>query len=113
MSFSLAGIFAVLLNAIQPFLALILIILAVLVAVQLVARLRHYRAKAHHCIPAAIVALLTGLSVVWWLPLLTHSRLALVTTVVDWLALTAAALGVALLVWLVMHPLSYLVRGPR
>jgi len=83
MSFSLAGIFAVLSHAIQPFVALILIILAVLIAVQLVARLRSYRTKAHHCKPAMIVALLAGLSAVWWLPMLTHSQLGFVTSIVD------------------------------
>lgn len=113
MSFSLAGIFAVLAHAIQPFMTLILTIMVVLIAVQLVARLRSYRTKTHHCMPALIVALLGGLSAVWWLPVLTHSQLGFVTTIVDWLALTAAALGIALLAWLVLHPLSYLIRGPR
>ncbi|WP_100638398.1 DUF5368 family protein [Marinobacter salexigens] len=113
MTFSLAGIFSVLSNAIQPFLVLILTILAVLVAVQFTARIRSYRTKAHQYMPAMIVALLVGASSVWWLPLLTHSQLAFVTTAIDWLALIAAALGVALLVWLVLHPLSYLIRGPR
>lgn len=113
MTFSLAGIFAVLSYAIQPFLLMIIAVLLALVVVQLVARLRQYRSTSHRCRPAAIVALLAGLSTVWWLPALTHSRLALVTSVVDWLALIAAALGVALISWLVLHPLSYLVRGAR
>jgi hypothetical protein len=44
---------------------------------------------------------------------LTSSRLAFVATVTDWAALIAAALGVALIAWLVLHPLSYLIRGRR
>ncbi|GGE53512.1 hypothetical protein GCM10011533_02450 [Streptosporangium jomthongense] len=113
MTFSISGIFAVLSYAIQPFVTLILAVLAVLVIVQLVARSRHYRAGSHSCTPAAIVALLAGLATVWLLPMLTSSRVAFVTTVVDWLALIAASLGVALIVWLILHPLSYLVRGAR
>lgn len=113
MTFSLAGILAVLSYAIQPSLLMILAILFVLVVVQLVARLRQYRARSHRCRPTAIVSLLAGLSAIWWLPVLTHSRLALVTAIVDWVALIAVALGVALVTWLLLHPLSYLVRGPR
>ncbi|MDZ7851207.1 MAG: hypothetical protein U5L98_00795 [Halomonas sp.] len=113
MQFSLAGILAVLSHAIPPFLPLILAILALLVVAQLVSRLRGYRFADYHCLPAAIVALLAGLSTLWWLPMLTASRLAFVATATDWAALVAAALGVALITWLVLHPLSYLVRGPN
>ena len=113
MQFSLAGILVVLSHAIPPFLPLILSVLGVLVAVQLIARRRNYRSRAYRCMPAAIVAVLAGLSTSWWLPVLTQSRLAFVSTAVDWAALIAAALGVALVTWLVLHPLSYLVRDPR
>jgi ABC-type transport system involved in cytochrome bd biosynthesis fused ATPase/permease subunit len=113
MQFSLAGILAVLSHAIPPFLPLILAILALLVVAQLVGRLRGYRFTDYRCLPAAIVALLAGLSTLWWLPRLTGSRLAFVATAADWAALVAAVLGVALITWLVLHPLSYLVRGPR
>ncbi|MFP4136767.1 MAG: hypothetical protein ACLFSR_00250 [Halomonas sp.] len=113
MQFSLAGILAVLSHAIPPFLPLILAILALLVLAQLIGRLRGYRLTDYRCRPAGIVALLAGLSTLWWLPLLTSSRLAFVATVTDWAALIAASLGVALVTWLVLHPLSFLVRGPR
>lgn len=112
MQFSLAGILAVLSHAIPPFLPLILTILALLVVTQLVGRLRGYRLTDYHCRAAGIVALLIGISTLWWLPLLTHSRLAFVATATDWAALIAAATGVALVSWLVLHPLSYLARGP-
>lgn len=113
MQFSLAGILAVLSHAIPPFLPLILASLAVLVLAQLIARLRGYRMSGHHCRPSAVLALLAGLSTLWWLPLMTHSQLGFVATLTDWAALIAAALGVALISWLVVHPLSYLVRGSR
>lgn len=113
MTFSLAGILAVLSYALPPFLPLMLTVLVVLVLVQLLARRRNYRTGSYRSMPAAMVALLAGLATAWWLPALTHSRLVFVTTVIDWVALIAAALGVALVTWLVLHPLSYLVRGPR
>lgn len=113
MQFSLAGILAVLSYAIPPFLPLILAVLALLAVTQLIAHLRGYRLASYRCTPAALVALLAGLSALWWLPALTSSRLAFVATATDWAALIAAALGVALIAWLVLHPLSYLVRGPR
>ncbi|QFU02829.1 hypothetical protein FIU83_14380 [Halomonas sp. THAF5a] len=113
MNFTLSGILAVMSHAIPPFLPLILATLALLVVAQLVGRLRGYRFADYRCLPAGIIALLAGVSSLWWLPMLTHSRLGLVATVTDWAALVAAALGVALITWLVLHPLSYLVRGPR
>ncbi|MEQ5802977.1 hypothetical protein [Halomonas sp. H10-9-1] len=113
MTFSLAGILAVLSHALPPFLPLILAILAVLALAQLAGRLRGYRLIDYRCRAADGIALLVGLSTLWWLPVLTHSRLAFVATATDWAALIAAALGVALITWLVLHPLSYLVRGSR
>lgn len=113
MKFSFDGILAVLSHAIPPFLPLILAILALPVLAQLVGRLRGYRFSDYRSLPAAIVALLAGLSSLWWLPLLTHSQLAFVATITDWAALIAAVLGVGLITWLVLHPLSYLIRGPR
>ncbi|HSH49896.1 MAG TPA: DUF5368 family protein [Halomonas sp.] len=113
MNFTFSGIFSVLSQALPPFLPLILTLLAVLVLVQLIARRRSYRLSGHRCLPAGIVALLIGASALWWLPALTSSRLAFVATTVDWVALVAATLGIALFAWLVLHPLSYLVRGPR
>ncbi|MFO8152058.1 hypothetical protein [Thioalkalivibrio sp.] len=113
MKFTLAGIFAVMAHAIPPFLPLLLTILAVLVLAQLLGRLRGYRMTAHRYRPVAIVALVAGLSTLWWLPMATHSRLAFVATPTDWALLIAAALGVTLITWLVLHPLSYLMRGPR
>ncbi|WP_163574187.1 hypothetical protein [Halomonas faecis] len=111
MSFTLSGILAVLANALPPFLPLILAMVALLITVQLIGHLRGYRLVNHHCQLTAIVSLLVGISTLWWLPWLTHSRLAFVATLTDWAALIVAALGVAIVTWLVLHPLSYLVRG--
>ena len=113
MKFTLAGVFAVLSHAIPPFLPMILALLALLVLAQLPARLRGYRMTDHRYRPAAMIALLAGLSTLWWLPMATHSRLGFVATATDWTLLIAAALGVVLITWLVLHPLSYLVRGSR
>lgn len=113
MNFSISGIVAVLAQAIPPFLPLILALLAVLVLVQLAARIKHYAASGHRCLPAAVVAVVIGISAVWWLPLLTTSRLAFVNTTTDWIALCLAAVAIAIYAWLVLKPLSYLVRGTK
>ncbi|MGO2132486.1 MAG: hypothetical protein ACTH3D_06240 [Halomonas sp.] len=113
MNFSISGILAVLSQAIPPFLPLIIGLIAVLVIVQLVARMKRYGASGHRCLPAALVAVLIGASAFWWLPMLTNSRLAFVNTATDWAALCLAAVAIAIYAWLVLKPLSYLVRGTR
>ncbi|WP_027966627.1 hypothetical protein [Halomonas halocynthiae] len=111
MNFSISGIVAVLTQAIPPFLPLIFSLLAVLILVQLTARVKHYATSGHHCLAAALMAVLAGASAFWWLPLLTNSRLAFVSTVTDWAALCLAAVAIAIYAWLVLNPLSYLLRG--
>lgn len=111
MNFSLSGILAVMSHAVAPFVPLMLAVAVVLVLAQLAGRLRGYRLGRYHSRPVALIALLGGLSTLWWLPLVTHSQLDHVSTAPGWAALMAAALGVALLVWLTLHPLSYLLGG--
>ncbi|MBF8223151.1 hypothetical protein [Halomonas sp. 328] len=110
---TLSGVITILMYALAPFAWLIVLGLAVLLGVQLVAHLKGYRLFAYRCLGANLVALMIGLSTLWWLPLATHSRLAYVATVTDWVALIGAAIGVGMLAWLVLTPLSYLVRGRR
>ncbi|WP_346795414.1 hypothetical protein R5M92_08195 [Halomonas sp. Bachu 37] len=113
MNFSLTSILAVLSHALPPFLPLILSLVAALLTVQLIARLRGYRTGSHHCRPAGAAALLAGITSLWWVPMLSSSRLEFVTTATDWAALITVALGIVLASWLFLHPLSYLIRRPR
>lgn len=113
MNFSISGILAVLAQAIPPFFPLIFTLLTVLILVQLIARMKHYATSDHRCLPAALLAMIIGISTFWWLPLLTHSRLAFVNTITDWATLCLAAIAITIYAWLVLKPLSYLVRSTQ
>ncbi|EWH03315.1 hypothetical protein [Halomonas sp. BC04] len=108
---TIQGALTILMYALAPFLWLIVAGLALLVVIQLVARLRGYRALAYRCLGANLAALAVGLSGLWWIPAFTNSRLAYVATAFDWVALIGAMVGLAIAAWLVLHPLSYLLRG--
>ena len=108
---TIQGALTILMYALAPFLWLIVAGVALLVVIQLVARLRGYRALTYRCLGANLAALAVGLSGLWWIPAFTNSRLAYVATAFDWVALIGAVVGMAIAAWLVLHPLSYLLRG--
>lgn len=108
---TVTGALTILMYALAPFLWVIVAGLLLLGGIQIVAHLRGYRIHAHHCMAANIAAIAVGLTGLWWIPLLTHSRLAYVTSVFDWIALSGAVIGLALVAWLLLHPLSYLLRA--
>ena len=110
---TIQGALTILMYALAPFLWLIVAGLVVLVAVQLAARLRGYAALRYRCLGANLASLAVGLSGLWWIPAFTNSKLGYVATVFDWVALIGAVIGLAVAAWLVLHPLSYLVRGQR
>ncbi len=110
---TIQGAFTILMYALAPFVWLIVAGVVVLVAVQLVARLRGYAALGYRCLGTNLVAVAVGLSGLWWIPAFTNSQLGYVTTAFDWVAIIGAVVGLAIVAWLVLHPLSYLVRGQR
>ncbi|WP_302139407.1 hypothetical protein [Halomonas alkalicola] len=110
---TIQGALTILMYALAPFLWLIVAGVGLLVIVQLIARLRGYAALRYRCLGANLASLAVGLSGLWWIPAFTSSRLAYVATVFDWVALIGAVVGLAVAAWLVLHPLSYLVRGQR
>ncbi|MBB3331497.1 apolipoprotein N-acyltransferase [Halomonas campaniensis] len=110
---TIQGALTILMYALAPFLWWILGALAVLVLVQLVARLRGYRALHYRCLGTNLASLAVGLSGLWWIPAFTHSKLGYVATAFDWVAMIGAVIGLTIAAWLVLHPLSYLVRAPR
>lgn len=110
---TIQGVLTILMYALAPFLWLIVVGVSLLAAIQLVARLRGYKALYYRCLGANLAALSVGLSGLWWIPFFTHSRLAYVATTFDWVALVGAMFGLTIAAWLVLHPLSYLLRGNR
>ncbi|PMR73368.1 DUF5368 family protein [Billgrantia endophytica] len=111
MTFS--GALTILMYALTPFLWPIAAGVVALVVVHLLARLRGYRMMAYRCPGASLAAMAAGVSALWWIPAFTHSRLAYVSSVFDWVAMIAAIIGMSLVVWLALHPFSYLLRGRR
>ncbi len=110
---TIQGAFTILMYALAPFLWLIVAGVMVLVAVQLAARLRGYGALRYRCLGANLAALAVGLSGLVWIPAFTNSQLGYVATAFDWVSMIGAVVGLAVSAWLVLHPLSYLVRGQR
>lgn len=110
---SIAGVLTILWYALAPFIWLIVAGLMLLVAIQTIAHLRGYRLFAYRCLGANFAALVVGVFAFWWVPLLTRSRLAYVTTLFDWVALLGAVFSVMLVAWLLLHPLSFLLRGAK
>ncbi|SEG11591.1 hypothetical protein [Billgrantia desiderata] len=108
---TVTGALTILWYALAPFLWLMAAGAALLVAVQGLAHLRGYRILGYRCPAANLAAIAVGLSGLWWIPLFTQSRLAYVTSVFDWVALLGALIGLTVIAWLLLHPLSYLLRG--
>lgn len=112
---TITGALTILWFALAPFLWPIAVGVVLLVAVQGLAHLRGYRILGYRCLAANLAAIAVGLSGLWWIPLFTHSRLAYVASVFDWIALVGALIGLTAVTWLLLHPLSYLLqdKSPR
>lgn len=108
---TLSGILTILMYALAPFWWPIAAGTLTLAALHLLARRRGYRIRAYRCPGASLAALAAGVSALWWAPAVTHSRLTYVNSAFDWAAMIAVIIGVALIAWLVLHPLGYLLRG--
>ncbi|MDX5375931.1 MAG: DUF5368 family protein [Halomonas sp.] len=108
---TMTGILTIMMYALAPFLVWIVSGLILLGGLQTLAHLRGYRILRYRYLGANLAAVAVGLSGLWWIPLLTHSRLAYVASPFDWIALVCALFGTAVVAWLVLHPLSFLLRS--
>jgi len=108
---TITSILTILMYALAPFVWLIVAGVVVLVVVHLLAYMRGYQITEYRCMLATIVAVLIGLSAVFWVPWLTNSQFAYITTVFDWVAAIGSVIGAFIVAFLLLHPLSYLVRG--
>ncbi|CAM3992258.1 hypothetical protein VRRI112168_09460 [Vreelandella rituensis] len=104
------GTLIVLMYALAPFVWWLMAGITFLIALHIIAYLRGYQLTQYRCYPALVIAALIGLSSLLWIPWLTHSQLSYIATVFDWVALIGAMVGVFVLAFLALHPLSYLVR---
>ncbi len=105
---TITSVLTILQYAIAPYLWLVVVAVAVLIAAQLLARMGGYRYSRHRSLVAHVVAAVAGLSGLAWIPAFTNSRLEYVATAFDWVAMTGAIVGLAVFVLLVIHPVSYL-----
>lgn len=113
MAFSLFGIFSVLLEAIRPFLPLVLVIVALeIVFIGLV-----FRGGQREWSRGRGAALLGGLvfaGIVFFLaPWFTSARFGDLSGLLDWLSLLGGAIGAGLLAALLLWPLTTLAFGQR
>ncbi|TVP88055.1 MAG: hypothetical protein EA348_11700 [Pseudomonadaceae bacterium] len=105
---TLTGALTILGYAIMPYLWLILLLLATFIGLQITARLCGYRMWQHRMGVSLLLSVLVGLSGLLWIPAMTHSQLAYVATVFDWVAMIGALMGLALVAFMLIHPASYL-----
>lgn len=105
---SLAGILTVVWYTIQPLLWLIVLALIVLVAAQLAGWSKGYRIRNTRQGLSWALALILGVAALLFAPAITGSKLSMVATVFDWVALVGLALGVVVYSWLVINPIIYL-----
>ena len=105
------GVMTILMYALAPFAWLIVAGVVVLVGAHLLAYMRGYQLSQYRCHLATALAALLGLSALAWIPMLTNSQLGYINTMVDWLGLLGGVVGTFIVAFLLLHPLSYLVRG--
>ncbi len=107
------GALTILGYAVMPYLWLVILFLLVFFALQISARLRGYRCLKYPKALSLGLSALIGLSGLLWIPAITHSRLAYVASLFDWVAMLGALLGLTLLAFLLIHPASYLFKGKK
>lgn len=107
---TISGILMIVWYALKPWLWLGALLLVLLAAAQLVARRKGYTLCSPSGPGAKIVPPLVFVGAFFFVPWVTMSSIAYVSTWVDWAALIAAAIALALYAWLLLHPLCYLRR---
>lgn len=105
---SLTAILTVIWYTIQPLLWLIILALVLLIAAQLLGWIKGYRISNTRQGLSWALAVLVGIAVLLLAPAITGSRLSMVATVFDWVALVGLAIGVVVYSWLVINPVVYL-----
>lgn len=113
MAFSLIGIFSVLLEAVRPYLLLILLVLA-LEAVFIVLVLRgHGRAWSMGRGPAVLGGMAFAVVAFFLAPWFTSASFGDFSGLLDWLSLIGGSIGAGVLAALLMWPLTTLLFGSR
>src|SRR5699024_9470700 len=107
---TISGILMIIWYAIKPWLGLGALLLALLIAAQVSARLKGYTRNSESGLSAKIVPPIVFVGAFFFVPWATKSSISYVNTWVDWSALIAAAVAMAVYAWLLLRPLCYLRR---
>ncbi|XKH59473.1 hypothetical protein LG290_12405 [Halomonas sediminis] len=102
-----------LIDTFQSYVWSLAIALIILLGLHLAAYIHGYQFLVYRCYGAIIASLLVGASAFWWLPLLVDSQLAYVDSFFGWVVLATCAFWVAVIAYLYLHPLSFLLRETR
>lgn len=107
---TISSMLTVLMYALAPFIWLIVAGVVILVVLHLLAYMRGYQFTQYRCLLATGLAAVVGLSAMFWVPWLTNSQFAYITTPFDWVAAIGSVIGAFVVAFLALHPLSYLIR---
>ena len=107
---TISSMLTVLMYALEPFIWFIAAGAVILVVLHLLAYVRGYQFTQYRCQWATGLAVLIGLSAVFWVPWLTNSQFTYINTPFDWAVATGSVVGVFVLAFLALHPLSYLIK---
>jgi hypothetical protein len=109
---NLLSILIVLWYTVQPYIGLIVLALAVLLVLQVLARLKGYSFKAPGRGLAVLLGFGVGVLAMILAPIVTRSAMYMVVTPFDWAALILVGVGALVYGWLIIHPTLHLFR-PR
>lgn len=109
---NLMSILIVLWYTIQPYLWLILLAVAILLVLQVVARLKGYSFKTPGRGLAWLLGFGLGILAMILAPIVTRSAMVMVATPFDWAGLILVGVGGLIYGWLIFHPALHLIQ-PR
>lgn len=106
------SVLIVLWYTVQPYLIMVLLALAVLIGLQVAARLKGYSFKAPGRGMAWLLGFGLGVLAMILAPIVTRSAMYMVVTPFDWASLLLVGVGALIYGWLIFHPALHLFR-PR
>ncbi|MGY4879071.1 DUF5368 family protein [Vreelandella aquamarina] len=107
---TISSMLTVLMYAVTPFIGFIVAGAVILGVLHLLAYVRGYQLTQYRCLAATGLAAVVGISALFWVPWLTNSQFAYISTPFDWIAAIGSVIGAFVLAFLAFHPLSYLIK---
>ncbi len=111
MAFSIAGILAVLLEVIRPWLPLIIIVLAIDVAITAWLLASRGRSWSNGRRPALLGGAIIGVLAFFLAPLITSARFSDLSGLLDWMSILGGSIAAALVAAVLLWPLTTALFG--